>query len=321
VSRAAWDVQMQRVLAEHPRQVRPTPRPVRSGVVNPVLDATAFEGWDSSAYQFFFDAHRLEAAALQSAGHTAPARQLLLETLARPWESPPTVSGLTRYQGVSLVLEALAQCEEAEGDYVHRDATLSRLALQADGEPVAAALLARTALRIADVATARRAATRLRGVTWTPGRLALAVEILLIDDRPAEAWDLLTTGAQDSGAFGDLFEAMRAVEYFRLLAGTRPECEQPTVARQLQESPAGSDATELVFSAAMRSRRDGLDVAAFLLFERFLRAPGRSEERLIREASAERGAAASRLERFGSLSRWLRPAKPATDLSGAYSRA
>ncbi len=116
VSRAAWDVQMQRVAAEYPRHDRPRPQPRQDApaAVAPVpFDTAAFARWRSDGddesfgraldlledgavddarlklprpFQMCFDALNGEADVLRAAGHVQLARDLLCYALRRPWE-------------------------------------------------------------------------------------------------------------------------------------------------------------------------------------------------------------------------------------------
>jgi len=324
VSQAAWDVQMQRAAAEYPRPLRP------SSVAGPRTPGqrfhhAAFAEWEAGAdadrssvhvplaHQLFFDAHRLEAAALYAIGAVALARELLLDALQRPWELPcqsdalrTTPPGamvelhpsLRRYQRVCLVVEALAVCESDLGHSHQYEIAVRLLDACEGGRPLAAAMRARNALRNRDLPAAHAVASGLMEESWTPSTAALAVEIALLDDRPGDAWRLLD-GALDRLEHGDFFEQIRLAEYLRLLGRLDETRIWHPVFSRLDRSEWGRDATEFVFSAAVRSCRAGLDVAAVLLFSRFLAAPGRSEARLIDEATAHRAAALARVERVG----------------------
>jgi hypothetical protein len=264
----------------------------------------------------FFDAHRQEAIALRGAGHTFLARALLRYTIRRPWELEDATDrdwtayafaldldgdrglidpGLARYERVDRVLEALAECEEQLGDTTGRKTTLRALAECPDGRVTAAAYRLRSALALGDLPGARRELPRLAAASWTPARAALGIEAELLAGRPSAAFDVVL-GLAETGEAGDLFERMRLVEYLRLIE--RLDSSLPVWARwpALGSSFAADDDSEFVYSAAMRSRRDRLDLAACLLFDRFSR--GRAADaRLRADSVTERRSAFERLSR------------------------
>jgi hypothetical protein len=240
-------------------------------------------------YQLFFDAQVLEAQQLRLSGHVAVARSLLRATLERPWEEPvagpsATHIGLDLYDRVHEALEELASCEEQLGRCAEWAAVCDWLAARQGGAVVAAAVRARRALRCADLEAARRELPALRLGEWTAARLALALEIALLSGDAATALDIAETAANQSGCEGNYFEQLRLIEYLRFIARLAPSLPASGGWTWLESSDASNDETEFVYSAAMRSRREGLHLAACLLAGRFNAGQGASEWRLCEEA-------------------------------------
>jgi GT2 family glycosyltransferase len=340
VSRAAWDVQLQRVSAEHPRRRRPQPARATAVRDRPCeLGPDAYEDWVTPdardahhaarslavaghldlarrrrplIYQLFFDAQVLEARQLRLSGHVAVARLLLRRTLERPWEKPfadPSVAdvGLELYDGVLEALEELAACEEQLGRRADWDAVCDMLAARQGGAVVAAAVRARWALRRADLEAATRELPALRLGGWTAARLALAIEIALLSGDAATALDIADSTSNGSGCEGNYFEQLRLIEYLHFIARLAPSLPASRVWTWLGSSDASGDETEFVYSAAVRSMREGLHLAACLLAERFNAGRGVSEWRVRGEArDLERAmrAQVSRMANAGTIG-WL----------------
>lgn len=309
VSRAAWDVQMQRVAAEYPRptRVQPAPRPAVDAGDGPVpYDLDAFERWRSSddekalaqatlprGYQMCFDALCGEADALAALGHTALARDVVQDALRRPWEpgdrSPEP--GLSLYTRVDEALERLVWYEHALGRPLQRDVALDALARSKGGTVRAAAARTRLALAAGDRSAAASAAAVLARHAHTAGDEALVLECLLIDDRRKEAAAQLRRVLHAAEA-GDFFDRIRAQAYVRLLSPGRPST---------ATDRAGTDRSEFLFSVGVRSQRAGLEVAAAELFRTFLDEGGPVEPRVRSDCAARLTAVEARLARVGYL--------------------
>jgi glycosyltransferase involved in cell wall biosynthesis len=320
VSRPAWEVQFQRASAEYPRRRHPIRNARGEERTARAFDPHVFTEWSASAdsdgsvpiaWQLFFDTHRLEALELRARGHDRLARALLVEALQRPWEAGARASqhedeeqetrglcdALRRYRNLGQTLEILADCEWRLGQYVASATTLRLLETLPNGEAAAAAIRAQLALRRGDGDAARAEESRLRGAGWTPLGASLAIELALLDDRPEQAWTVIRQ-VLSQGSSGELFEQMRFVAYSRLLMRLGIPSAHDSTWTGLMSSPAAADGTEFVFSAAMRSRRVQLDIAALLLFDQFLTHPGRTDDRLLAEATTERCAVLEKLERL-----------------------
>jgi hypothetical protein len=259
-------------------------------------------------YQLFFDAQVLEARQLRLNGHVALARSLLRETLERPWEGtlPPGPSvasrwagdGLELYDGVNEALEELASCEDRLGCRADWRAVCAMLAARQGGAVVASAVRARWAVEHGDLEAARQELPAMRLGGWTATRLALALEIALLSGDAATAFDIAETAAQEPGCGGHYFEQLRLVEYLRFIARLAPSLPASRRWRDLLSSEALNDETEFVYSAAMRSRREGLHLAAYLLARRFNAGGAATECRLRREAGELERAMRERLTRM-----------------------
>jgi hypothetical protein len=301
-SRVAWDVQMQRVSAEYPRSIRPRRRP--SCVQNDssdrrVFGADAYDAWETAepltpacsqrplAYQLFFDAHRLEAAQLRALGHPSVARELLRYALERPWERSRLDS--SSYENLDLAFEELAACDEEVGDVRARDVTLLSLSRLPGGPASASALRARSALRRGNLGCANREAQHLRGEAWTARRAALAIEIAFLSGDLETARRITTARDEPGDVAGDYFERLRLESYCRLI-GRLASGEPATSVSHLDE-----ERSEFLYSAAMRSVTAGLDLAACLLFDRFLRGRSPAEARLYEEGRRHLAAARERI--------------------------
>jgi GT2 family glycosyltransferase len=321
LSRAAWDVQLQRVSAEYPRSRRP--RPVRTTDVKDrprELGPDAYEDWQTPdtrdahraarqlaaaghrdlarqrrplIHQLFFDAQVLEARQLRLSGHVAVARDLLRETLERPWERAPRSGhpvvapcsagdGLDLYDGVNEAFEELAACEQQLGCSAEWEAVCRTLAARQGGAIVAAAVRARRALEHGDLETARREAPALRHGDWTAPRRALAIEIALLCGDAEGALDIAEAAGGAIGE-GNYFERLRLVEYLRLIKRLAPWLPTSRRSADLLSSEASEDETEFTYSAAMRSRRESLNLAACLLAGRFNKGGGASDSRVRRD--------------------------------------
>jgi hypothetical protein len=241
-------------------------------------------------YQLFFDAHRVEAAQLRSAGHVLVARDLLQYTLERPWERDRL--DRAAYEHVDLALEELAACEEELGRLDARDAALDALRLLPGGAVTASAALARTALRQGDLERANREAEQLRGGSWTAGRAALGIEIALLTGQPHEALRILSA----TDVRGDYFEQLRLEGYRWLLARITPGAPADGV------TSFHGDRSEFLYSSAMRSMKEGLDIAVCLLLDQFLRSGSPAEARLYEEGRQHIAAARERI--FRKAPRW-----------------
>jgi hypothetical protein len=294
-SRAGWDVQMQRVCAEHPRSVRPRRRvsSAADGNVARAFDASAYDEWGEDAYQLFFDAHCLEAAQLRACGYPDLARRMLRHAIQRPWES----SGVDgrQYQRVELALEELAACEEQLGDTDARDAILRDLEERAGGTSIAAAFRARRALREGDLEFARAQSELIGPGGWTADRSALAAEIALLSGDAEKAAGILHAAASDA-VCADYFERLRLGSYGRLVERLVPGA---GLCRR-EQGELDAERSEFLYSAAVRSIRADLDIAGVLLLERFLRDGGESERRLRAEGRTYADDARERIARRGA---------------------
>lgn len=299
VSRAAWDVQMQRAAAEYPRSTRARPRarpphapaegarPFEAGAYAEWLGEVSSDEARSLAYQMFFDAARMEAVQLRGLGCASLARDLLRATLQCPWEQRPLE--LAHYERVALVLEELAECDEDLGDEVARHDTLEALDRQPEGRALAAAARARSALRRGEREAARHELAHLHGAAWDASRAWLAIEIALLSGQPAAAHAILCAAATARDVVTNHFERLRFFAYRRLVARLGPSADASTTTIAVPPSPPGlaptadEDRSEFLYSVAMRSMRSGLYIAAIQLLERFLRSGSPAEPRLFEE--------------------------------------
>ncbi len=333
ISRAAWDVQMQRVAAEYPRRDRPRPAPrgddAAAGELVP-FDSAAFACWrgegdDASfaraldlleggaledarltlprPFQMCFDALTGEADVLRAAGHVSLARDVLHYALRRPWEGadvdaspfdPITshalaASPLALYARVDETLERLALCEDALDQPGRRDRVLGALDGLEDGGPRAAAVRARLALGRGDLTAASHAVAALPPAAARPEYAALQVECLLLAGKLAEAETRLDAWAETADA-GDYFARLRHAAYRRLVGPKRPGAGD--------EAVAAADVSEFLFSAAVRSERAGLDIAAGLLLRHFLDHGGPAEPRLRADGATRLSAVRGRVARL-----------------------
>ncbi len=301
-SRVAWEVQMQRVAAEYPRSLRPrrrTPCAQNDSGDRRVFGADAYDAWEAAEdqnasgsqrpllYQLFFDAHRLEAAQLRALGHPSVARALLQYTLERPWERSRLDS--STYENLDLALEELASCDEDLGDLRAREMTLLALSRLPGGHASASVVRARSALRGGDLGCANREVRHLGGEPWTQGRVALGIEIALLSGDFETARRLATIGNGPGDVAGDYFEHLRLRSYCRLI-------EELTARKPTNSfSHIDEERSEFLYSAAMRSMKSGLDLAACLLLDRFLRGRGAAEARLYEEGRRHLAAARARV--------------------------
>jgi hypothetical protein len=327
LSCVAWDIQMQRASAEYPRSTRVRPLTGATATAE-TFTRDAYAGWlmdttrderqetRSLVYQAFFDAHRFEASQLHSLGFVSLARDLLHYTLRRPWKDTERSAHWTRYAGtpssvatllvpeldaydhVDAVLDELAACEDSLGEAARRDDILDTLAGRRGGRAMAAAARVRSALRDGDLARAGREVPCLRAGTWTAGGAALAIEVALLAGRPVEAARIVTEMVADAEAHddsrGDYFEQLRLAAYLgevdHLLDAAHAPLDRLIAALECERS-------ELVYSAAMRSLKAGLDIAACLLLERFLCSNSPAEARLYEEGRAHLASARARVTR------------------------
>ena len=339
LSRIAWELQLQRVAAEHPRAGRPRRGTHVSTDTDPraVFALDAYAAWEQSSetastapltrrsathqpdrvptvFQFFFDAHRLEATELRSSGHTALARTLLCYTLRRPWERPlprrewvasdwpdhldldpsgvDTAIELPPYDNLDLALEELAACEQDLGNSGHRAVVLRMLDRLPGTQARVAAAHARAALHGGDVRGAREQSDRL-------GSTALGIELALLTGQFGEAATTLQTCLAAMKALdANIFDRLRFFGYLRLLEylvpgstiDTRP---QPKTTDQIV--PLANERSELLYSAAMRSVREDLDIGASVLLGRFLQSGSPAEPRLYTEGRQHLAAAHERI--------------------------
>ena len=341
LSRVAWEVQLQRVAAEHPRAGRPRPQTHVSTDSSPraafILDA--YEAWKAAqgscplaprnaehhadsvptVYQFFFDAHRLEATELRLRGHVALARTLLCYTLRRPWERPlppkewvasewPDHLDATSadnlfafrpplYDNLDLALEELAACEQDLDNSEHRT-TVLRILAQLPGTQVrVASAHARAALHRGDLQGAREKSDSLGGT-------ALGVELALLAGRFDEAamnlrGCLIAIKTLDSS----IFDRLRILVYLRLLEHLVPEKTlhsgpEPETTEQL--GPLADERSELLYSAAMRSFRHDLDIGASVLLGQFLQSGSPADPRLYTDGRRHLGAACERISHLAT---------------------
>jgi Glycosyl transferase family 2/N-terminal domain of galactosyltransferase len=313
ISRAAWDVQMQRAAAEIPRasRVRPRPRADDDATVVP-FTAAAFDRWRTDAdedafalasarlaegqldcaravlpgtYQMAFDALVGEADVLTSTGAHALAADAIRLALRRPWEWPhapladavdgaPSPLGL--YRRVDGALERLAAAEHALGRRRPFLRALGHLARVEGGAVKAAACRMRLALGRGDLRAARRNLAALDRHPRTAQQEALALECQLLDGRIATSRARLDSAVEHAWR-GDYFDRLRATAYARLCG-----CVDALPAGD----PATTDTSEFLFSAAVRAERAGLDIAAAQLYHTFLSAGGPTEPRLGVDAVA-----------------------------------
>lgn len=333
VSQAAWDVQMQRVAAEYPRWDRPRPAPRATSDADPAtvpFTTASLECWRSSgddeqfaraldllegealddaraqlprAWQMTFDALTGEADVLRGAGHVQLARDVLCYVLRRPWETARSSGGvevmapcevtapspLALYQRVPDALERLALCEDALGHPDRRDRVLGALADGDDGPARVAALRVQLALGHGDLAAARRALDAVAPVAaLLPTHRALAIECLMLagqDD--AARCDVRRWAAASDGS--DYFARVRREAYRRRLDGNITNGDDPLAAAEI---------SEFLFSAGVRSERAGMDVAAGLLYRRFLDHGGPAEPRVRAEAATRLTAVLGRVARL-----------------------
>lgn len=344
MSRAAWDIQMQRASAEHPRPGRPRPSVSPSASDRPLeFGADAYDDWANDdvrrqyhaaltlvsagelaaarrllplVYQLFFDAHRLEAQQLRTSGHVALARAVLRYALQRPWETersvgcdptfcdlPPAREGswsdpaLSLYKNVDVTLVALASCEELLGRHVERAAVLGALQALPGGVAAVSEVRARSALSLGDLAAAERDIALVPPGELTPGRATVAIEVAILSRRPVAAMEYADALLTGDPAGGDYFEQLRLIEYLRLLDRLDPAIRTDLRWPGVLIAPAATDESEFLFSAAMRSLRDGFNLGAYLLFARFAASAHRSDERLTRDGSAHQQSALARLSR------------------------
>lgn len=330
VSRVAWDVQMQRALAEYPRSRRPqAPGDVPSDQLaplatheagtssatesrSPVLDSSAYADWCRSAgiasdpagpepfggpvplpYQLFFDAARLEAAQLRSMGCATLARELLVQALDRPWERLPLER--SRYARVAEALDELAACHDEAGDAEGFAATVRAIAAEPGGASLASACRARHALRRSNLDAARLELAHLRGTAWDALRAAYAIEIALRVEQPGMARDVFATCMTDPRARGDYFEQLRWAAYGRLLDRVAPRSSRAGWRASVLMPAAYEETSEFLYSAALRSLRQGLDLAGCVLLQRFFSCQSPAEPRLVDEGRQHVLAARTRL--------------------------
>jgi hypothetical protein len=301
-SRVAWEVQMQRVSAEYPRSMRPRRRPScaqNDSSDRRVFGADAYDAWETAepvtpacsqrplVYQLFFDAHRLEAVQLRALGHPSVARELLQYALERPWERSRLDS--SSYENLDLAFEELAACDEELGDVRARDVTLLALSRLPGGHASVSALRARSALRRGDLGCANREAQHLRGEAWTARRAALAIEIAFLSGDLETARRITTARDEPGDVAGDYFEQLRLESYCRLIERLASGEPATSVSRLDEER------SEFLYSAAMRSVTAGLDLAACLMFDRFLRGRSPAEARLYEEGRRHVTAARERI--------------------------
>lgn len=338
VSQAAWDVQMQRVAAEYPRWDRPRPAPRDVNDAQPgtvpfttasldcwrasgddeqfarALDLLEGEALDDAraqlprAWQMAFDALSGEADVLRGAGHVQLARDVLCYALRRPWETARTSGGvevmapcdvtapspLALYQRVPEALEQLALCEDALGQPDRLERVLGALADGDSGPARVAALRARLALTRGDLAAACRALDALAPVAaLLPVHRALAIECHTLGGHDDLARHELHRWAAASDG-SDYFARLRREAYRRLLDGHAGSGDDPL---------AGVEVSEFLFSAGVRSERAGMDVAAGLLYRRFLDHGGPAEPRVRAEAATRLAAALGRVARLSGTTR------------------
>jgi hypothetical protein len=305
LSRPAWDVQMQRACAEYPRSQRPRRRQPSSSHGQTVFTPLAYDEWTAGTeptrrlHQLFFDAHCLEAAQLRARGHVSTARALLYYTLRRPWESAQRLDEWTayaepidletlsafesrHYEREHVVLEELIACEQQIGDADQGDIAWAALMRLPDGAARASALRARAALCRGDLEAVTCERGDLRGDGWTAARAALAIEIALLTGQAEEALSIAAAAVRTERGRGDYYEQLRWSAYAGLLARLNPEGGDVTAFSALP-TELGEERTEFVYSAAIRSLQGGLDIAASLLLDRFLRGGAAAESRLYEE--------------------------------------
>ena len=119
--------------------------------------------------------------------------------------------------------------------------------------------------------------------------MALGIEIALLSGDFETARRLATIGNGPGDVAGDYFEHLRLRSYCRLI-------EELTARKPTNSfSHIDEERSEFLYSAAMRSMKSGLDLAACLLLDRFLRGRGAAEARLYEEGRRHLAAARARV--------------------------
>jgi hypothetical protein len=242
-----------------------------------------------------------EARALRVEGLLSQAYSLLRSSAELEWapacdvRGPLATSMLMDLCGGAAVLEELAECCGELGRSDERTLALEALRRTEGGEASASAVIARAALKELDLATARSCAPMLRGEAWASARLALAVEITMLDGSVAPLEGLLAEWVALESSQADHFERLRLSAYAHLHATVRSASGAPPDLDLLVH-----ERSEFLYSVAIRSVRAGLDLAAHVLLSAFLVVGAPAEERLRREAEENLDRVVHRLSKKAS---------------------
>jgi glycosyltransferase involved in cell wall biosynthesis len=272
-----------------------------------------------TVYQQLCRAMELEAAALRGAGLTSLAVAVGLETLSCPWEGgdgeqaarleyhhllgAPVSPTARLYAAVPGLLGELAVTLGDAGQADRAERVLATLSEWQGDSFESDVVRLRQALRIGDPDAAVLIGRRLSADGRAAGVLPLLIETAMIDGSWSSARNWCR-GLRDDAA-GNHFARLGAHACLEAMSA-RPSERADGVFEGERADAVSSDASEHLFSAAMRSARTGLDLTAVLLLERFLGARPPAESRLFVEAERQ----LTILRGRQAWQRWTRGARP-----------
>ena len=264
-----------------------------------------------------FRAQVAEAEAMRLGGFPALAKRFLSFTATLAWERSPRPArwqdAVTRpyvdasmsvpeSYAVSDLWEALAECEFDLGNgdgAAHALATLSSLR---GGRVRAAIIRARHLIEAGDLCrlTQARGALTSMSDASSPSARALMIELAILDDADDDAFATTVATLSERTHRLDEFNVLLFHGYLDLLCRRSPaRCLVPgrLVAAHARWS---TNASEHLFSVAVRASRAGLYRAAILLLGRFLSGGAPADERLFIEGRAHLARLSERVIAMGA---------------------